>query len=306
MKNDFVFKKVFGEEGCEDILKPFLEVILKEKIESVEITRDRELLKNFENEKTGIVDVKASFDDKTKVNIEIQLENGYNMNKRSFFYLSKLYSEGFKKGKNYNALLKTISINILGYNEFLKDHCHSVFRLKDEENSDSYYSDVMEIHFLELRKVSIDQVEEEALLDWLEFIKTDKEEVVKVLSKKNKDIYKATKKLEELSSDEEIRRVAENRAKYLSDLETNQRGAYEDGHKQGLDEGFDKGILLAKQESIKKLLRFIEVSDKEKKMMVEKINTIQDLDKLNTIEDLLIEGEVEALYKLLETVNIFV
>lgn len=249
----------------------------------------------FENEKTGIVDVKASFDDKTKVNIEIQLENGYNMNKRSFFYLSKLYSEGFKKGKNYNALLKTISINILGYNEFLKDHCHSVFRLKDEENSDSYYSDVMEIHFLELRKVSIDQVEEEALLDWLEFIKTDKEEVVKVLSKKNKDIYKATKKLEELSSDEEIRRVAENRAKYLSDLETNQRGAYEDGHKQGLDEG----ILIAKQESIKKLLRFIEVSDKEKKMMVEKINTIQDLDKLNTIEDLLIEGEVEALYKLL-------
>lgn len=23
MKNDFVFKKVFGEEGCEDRLKPF-------------------------------------------------------------------------------------------------------------------------------------------------------------------------------------------------------------------------------------------------------------------------------------------
>lgn len=127
------------------------------------------------------------------MNIEIQIENGYNMNKRSFFYLSKLYSEGFKKGENYKSLLKTIGINILGYNEFVKDHCHSVFRIKDEANCDSYYSDVMEIHFLELRKVPINKVEEDVLLDWLEFIKTDKEEVVEVLSKKNKDIYKATK-----------------------------------------------------------------------------------------------------------------
>lgn len=222
------------------------------------------------------------------------------MNKRSFFYLSKLYSEGFEKGKDYKSLLKTISINILGYNEFAKDHCHSVFRLKDEENSDSYYKDVVEVHFLELRKVSIDKVEEEALLDWLEFFKTDKEEVVNVLSKKNKDIYKASKKLEALSSDEEIRRVAENRAKYLSDLETNQRGAYEDSHKQGYDKGLDKGILIAKKASIKKLLRFIETTDKHKKVISQKIDDIQDLDVLSRIEDLIIDNKIDALFHLID------
>ncbi|MCH4887422.1 hypothetical protein EZV73_07560 [Acidaminobacter sp. JC074] len=46
-----------------------------------------------------------------------------------------------------------------------------------------------------------------------------------MLSKKDKDILKTSEKLEELSSDEEIRLIAESRAKYLSDYNSNIAGA---------------------------------------------------------------------------------
>lgn len=292
LKNDFVFKKLFGEEGCEDILKPFLEVILKEKIEDLVITRDRELLKNIENDKTGIIDVKATFDNKTKVNIELQVGNRYNMSKRTFFYLAKLYPEGLTKGSDYTKLLKTISINIIGYNEFEKDHCHSIFRLKDEDNSDAYYKDVMEIHFLELKKVAIDHMEDETLLDWLKFIKADNDEVVKTLSEKNKDIYKAKEKLEELSSDEEIRSIAENRAKYLSDYATDTRGYYEDGLKDG--------IINEKRETIYKFLKRLNLQDETLQNLLSALESIQDLDELTKLEDLFFDGKNEEAIRLLK------
>lgn len=238
-----------------------------------------------------LIDVKATFGNKAKVNIELQVGNRYNMSKRTFFYLAKLYPEGLTKGSDYTKLLKTISINIIGYNEFEKDHCHSIFRLKDEENSDAYYKDVMEIHFLELKKVAIDHIEDETLLDWLKFIKADNDEVVKALSEKNKDIYKAKEKLEELSSDEEIRSIAENRAKYLSDYATDTRGYYEDGLKDGrIDE---------KRETIYKFLKRLDLQDERLQNLLSALEKIQDLDELTKLEDLLFDGKNEEAINIL-------
>ncbi len=96
-KNDFIFKKLFGEPGSEDILRYLLEVILKVKIGNLEIQRDRELMTSVVDNKIGIIDVKAVFGDGIKVNVEIQVSNEYNIGKRSFFYLLKLYTQDLKK-----------------------------------------------------------------------------------------------------------------------------------------------------------------------------------------------------------------
>ncbi len=90
-KIDFVFKKIFGEEGSEEILKDLLEAILEKKIESIEIAKDVHLSKeNIEN-KEGILDVKAVINKDREIDIEIQVKNEYNVIKRSLYYLSGLW-----------------------------------------------------------------------------------------------------------------------------------------------------------------------------------------------------------------------
>ena len=86
VKNDFVFKKLFGEPGSEEILGAFLSAVLKEEITGLTIGLDRELVSNIISDKIGIIDVKAILRDGTKVNVEIQVTNEYNIGKRTFLY----------------------------------------------------------------------------------------------------------------------------------------------------------------------------------------------------------------------------
>ena len=93
-KIDFIFKKIFGEKGSEEILKDLLEAILKKEITSIEIAKDVHLVKkNIEN-KEGILDVKAIIDKREEIDIEIQVKNEYNVIKRSLYYWSGLYYNG--------------------------------------------------------------------------------------------------------------------------------------------------------------------------------------------------------------------
>ncbi|WP_261781091.1 Rpn family recombination-promoting nuclease/putative transposase [Clostridium botulinum] len=60
--NDFIFKKVFGEKGNEDILISFINAVLKrtkkEPIVEVEIIDNKQLTKELILDKTGIIDVR--------------------------------------------------------------------------------------------------------------------------------------------------------------------------------------------------------------------------------------------------------
>ena len=69
LTNDFVFKKVFGKQGNESILKNLLEAILKIKIEKIEIQPEVKLEKDLIDDKTGVLDVKAIIDEKIAIDI---------------------------------------------------------------------------------------------------------------------------------------------------------------------------------------------------------------------------------------------
>ena len=61
--NDFIFKKVFGEKGNEDILISFINAVLKrtkkDPIIEVEIIDNKQLTKEVILDKTRIIDVRA-------------------------------------------------------------------------------------------------------------------------------------------------------------------------------------------------------------------------------------------------------
>ena len=71
--NDFVFKKLFGEEKNVDILKDLIQSILPElKIAKVVVNKDVSLERKLITDKLGILDVMATLNDNTKINIEMK------------------------------------------------------------------------------------------------------------------------------------------------------------------------------------------------------------------------------------------
>lgn len=85
LSNDYVFKRVFAREGNESLLKDLLESILNIGINNV-IIQNPELIRETKEGKSGVLDIKAEINDNIIIDIEIQVENQYNMSERSTLY----------------------------------------------------------------------------------------------------------------------------------------------------------------------------------------------------------------------------
>ena len=221
--NDFIFKKVFGEKGNEDILISFINAVLKrtkkEKIVELEIIDNKQLTKELILDKTGIIDVRAKTSNGENIDIEVQLTDQGNMDKRTLFYWGKMYLENIKQGQDYTSLEKVITINILDFEFLGTESYQSSFHLWEDIEKDYMLTDVVEIHFLELpkfRKKKDKDYRENAIERWLMFLEKDTPETtLKELMSLDTAIEKAEQKIEYLSSDEETMRIYYERERSL-------------------------------------------------------------------------------------------
>ena len=73
-----------------------------------------------------------------------------------------------------------------------------------------------------------------ALTDWVKFIINPK-----VIDMKNEEVKKAKKVLDEISQNEEERRLAELREKYIMDQKAVEAAGYDKGLKCGIEQGIE-------------------------------------------------------------------
>lgn len=247
-KNDIIFKKIFGSKGNEDILKDLISAILEEDIKEVEIQKDMQLEKIDINDKTGILDIKALTNDNVQVNIEMQIVKQQNMEKRTLFYWSKLYTQGIHEGEMFHKLKKTITINLLDFNYFDTKQYHTKWHIVEDIEKDKILTDVLEIHFIELKKfIQTNKMPENNKEHWLYFIDNTKREMVNMATQKNKIIGKAKEELDYLTGDEEMKRMAELREKGIRD--------YNSGMAYAEEKGMQKGEQKTKIEVVKEMLK---------------------------------------------------
>jgi predicted transposase/invertase (TIGR01784 family) len=268
-KVDFVFKSIFGNEKYPEILISFLNAVLnppeEKKIIKVKIENPNIDKMDIED-KYSILDILATANDNTKIDIEIQIKNNYDMIPRTIYYLSKLIEGQMKEGEDYNRILKSITINIVDF-ELLKSNkrVHNSF-LFIEKDTGEVLTDLAEIHFIELPKLKIEDINTEDLLnDWLLFIENPESEAIEMLKTKIKEIGSAKKVLEVLSLDKEARMVYESRQKALKD----KISAINTAEKRGREEGIKEGkIEMAKEmlkdgENIDKIIKYTKLTKKE-------------------------------------------
>ncbi|MGL5380606.1 Rpn family recombination-promoting nuclease/putative transposase [Clostridium sp.] len=220
--NDFIFKKLFGEPESKDNLRAFLNALLYNNIgniKEIEIIKDKELTTDEIINKTGIIDVLAKIEDGTHINIEVQLTDQKNMDKRTLFYWSRIYNRGIIKGEDYSSLNKVITINILDFNFIDLDKFHTEFTLRESEHTAYKLTDVLEIHFIEMpkfKKLSNKDLENDRLQRWLMFLRNDiSDSELEVLINMDNDIKKAEERLEYLSSDPQTMEIYWERERAL-------------------------------------------------------------------------------------------
>lgn len=219
-RNDFIFKRIFGSESNKDVLLAFLNRTF---IEAGEPPLTEIILmnpytdKDAPRDKQSILDIKARTNEGTIINVEMQLFNKYDIEKRTLFYWGKQYFSQLKEGQKYKELKKCVTINILNFSFLPNDRYHNVFHLREDHTHIPLIDDI-EVHFMELSKLEEHPIPVEGgLVNWLLFLRGVNKTNWEALTMNEPMLKKAMDTLEFLSQDTEARRLYEDRQKYLHD-----------------------------------------------------------------------------------------
>ena len=242
--NDYIFKRTFGYTESGEVTKILLRDILQDNINSIELNNQTITEKELMDDKVGIMDIKAVLNGSTQCDIEMQVVNQHNIEKRILFYWARMYAQTIKEGDLYNELKKSICVLIAdfeldGLGEIKK--YITKWNIREEEYKSIILTDVLELVIIELPKYMkyAKKEKRENLNLWLDFFKNP--EVMIMLNEKDNENIKETKEaikkaqenLEEISKNEHERYLAELREKYIRD----QFAVQEYGYIKGKEEG---------------------------------------------------------------------
>ena len=268
-KLDYVFKRIFGHAGNEEITKGLLSAIIKEPINDITLDCNPITEKDLLDDKFGILDIKAKLNNNTSCNIEMQVVDKKNVEKRILFYWSQMYIKTIKSTEDYKDLEKCIVILFVDYNlkNLEGENYFTKWNIREEKNTKIILTDVLEIYIIELNKVKENKQNKDLLNLWVQFINNPEA----TLNMENEEIKKAKKVLEEISQDEDERYKADLRKKYIRDQKAIADAGFDKGLEAGIKQGIKKGIEQGIEQIAKKM--------KQKNKSIEEIIEFTGLSK---------------------------
>jgi predicted transposase/invertase (TIGR01784 family) len=239
--NDYLFLKIMGEKGDEEQLLAFLNAVLqrdgKAAIASVEIIENRMITAEIVGDKTSILDVRARTAAGERVNIEVQLRNLGNMDRRSLFYWSLEFSKGLEAGQDYRETPNVIAINIVNY-EFMSQvsDFHTSFHIWEDRRRDILLTGALEIHFIDMvkfRRLAERDIKNDPLHRWLTwFDRESPPKLVEEVITMDMAIQKAEEKMVCVTNDKEALHSYQMREMALSDWTSGINQAMREGRQE--------------------------------------------------------------------------
>jgi len=240
---DFAFKKLFGSEENKDLLLSLVNAVLAERTRITELElKNPYNLADYRAGKISILDIKARDDQGRWLNIEMQIAQDLDFDKRAIYYWSKLVTEQLSEGMMFKELTKTISINILDFNFVPGEEAfHNIYKIINTRTlKDDRLHDLFELHYIELKKFNKDYGEIANALDrWVTFLtrahELDKRRIPEELSV-DPGIVKAIEAVDRMFNEEE-RNVYQVRMEAIAEVESKIVSALEAGREEGREEG---------------------------------------------------------------------
>ena len=250
---DIAFKKIFGVEENKDLLISLINSIVSQADQVSDVT----LLnpynpQSFKTDKLSILDIKAKGIDGKRFNIEIQITDAADYDKRALYYWSKLYIEQLQTSQGYSKLSKAIGIHILNFTSIPHvEKYHNVFHITEKDSGLVYFKD-LELHTIELNKFtpnSDDQLSDivakvkNSLDVWLAFLTRndllDPANLPKALD--NPGLKKALTVLDVMNFSPIEREAYEDHLKWLMTEAETLKKAREEAKEEGIEIGEAKG-----------------------------------------------------------------
>ncbi len=251
--NDFAFKYVFGEDCKEanDALKSLLTVFLERKVHHV-VVKNSEMVKDYSKMKSPRLDLLVEFDDRTTVDLEMQLrQTKDNLLNRFNYYLARLHGSQDMEGKSYSQLKETIVM--VFFNLIIADDddiCslytmrkYSGIPLVKEEKEDRMKLMTIEMPKVDLHKPLEDMNEQEKMIYYfLNCHKGMDDSKIKMMIESDEVIQMLEKRVETISDDrwkkiiEDFQKLHENEERIERQLELEEAQKAKEEAKKALQE----------------------------------------------------------------------
>ena len=233
--NDFAFKYVFGEDCKEanDALKSLLTVFLERKVNYV-VVKNSEMVKDYSKMKSPRLDLLVEFDDRTTVDLEMQLrQTKDNLPIRFSYYLARLHGSQELEGKYYGELKETIVLVFFNVNLIDNNRMCNTFTLKNEDGLSfvKETEDRMKIRTVEMAKLDVNKPleemneQEKMIYYFLNCHKGMDDSKIKMMIESDEVIQMLEKRVETISDDgwkkiiEDFRKLHENEERMERQLE---------------------------------------------------------------------------------------
>ena len=207
--NDYVFKRVFGENLT--VLADLLQAVLAMPVAAHDIRVVNPIFAaDKKQDKLSALDVKVETRDYGVIDVEIQLEYYDDLWKRFQYYTARMYVDQMRSGEDYSKLTRAISIVIADFSFFTHDSAyHHRFRMYDAQNGVEYPGS-LEINILEIPKR---RGNSSKVSHWLEFFAARTEEQFMSLALNDTAMEQAWGVIKQLSADEQERAEAVEKAR---------------------------------------------------------------------------------------------
>ena len=169
------------------------------------------------------MDFKATLGDGRICDVEIQLVDNQDTEARFLYYWSRIYSSQLHKGNIYQDLNKVIGIIIIDFplekTKALENICTEWKITEVTTGLNLVLTDMFQIYIIEISKAkkTLEREPNNELAQWVLFLDNPNQEEVFKAMETNKELKEAMQNLDEISQQEELRRVAELREKSIMD-----------------------------------------------------------------------------------------
>lgn len=238
---DFCFKELMESER---VRRGFIAAVLHVLPEDIKTTTimPSNLRKGHKDEKLGILDIRIIMQNKTQIDIEMQVGPFECWPERTLFYLSKMYTSQIESGDPYSTLAKCIHIGILNHIIYPEwQGFHSCFHIREDMRG-SLYTDKLEFHVIELPKMKNMGEPQDELQQWVRFLNGKRKEDFMEMASKNEYIEDAYNILKNISADEMKRLEYEAREKAIRDYNHQMYTSKQSGIREGIERGIERGI----------------------------------------------------------------
>ncbi|MEM7677313.1 MAG: Rpn family recombination-promoting nuclease/putative transposase [Myxococcota bacterium] len=292
---DVVFKLLFAAERNRRLLIALLNDVLQPKppVASVTVVNP-DIEKDAPDDRGLILDILVVHDDRTRSNIEMQVQDRGATEKRALYHWARVYRDGVGVGDDFADLNPCRVVVFLSYRILPGRRLHSTFQAL-EVHDGHRLSDDFAVHIVELPNLGVDvDAADSGVHAWARFLAAETDEERQKVAMKNTIINEANDALKQLSRDPDAQRLARwredqlrlSRVEMTETKKAAEREGREKGRKEGRKEGRREGREEEARDGIRALCRAFEItlsSDRE-----ERINNAT-LEQLNFLRDSMLQ-----------------